>query len=394
MHLPYSCSGTDRWKACPGSVELAEGLPERNDNPEYTNEGTAAHEAAEQAIRIWNKNTTKFEGSFNASQIPLVHSFSEDPELVEAAQDYVNEVFMVKLTNELLFEWVEQLQAHAEFPKFGGSADYACVYMVDDKVCLHVIDFKAGVGLAVDVIDNSQLLSYCAVIESNLPFDIDIFRMTIVQPRSYQSSESVKNWEVGPEAIIEHMLTVRAAFEQDTVVAGPHCRWCPVAPTCVLLSRSVIALSDTPISTGVTQSQVDRWLHLHSLGTTIRAVLDMVETRLIEAKRLGFDLRSHKVVETRSHRHWVGDQADTLKQLSKLGLPKRAVLVEPKIKSPAQIEKLLSEFMSKSEAAKAIAPAVDQTKTGQRVVALKAPGQAVLFGQEFPTFDQDLPNGQ
>lgn len=362
-HLPYSASATDRWLACPASVNAARDLPPQLTEEAYTTEGTDAHAAAESLLR--------------GQPMPLA-GMSE--EVIEAAMDYVNHVVGIRHTRGVEWEAIEELVAHADFPDFGGSPDYACLYQEAGKWVLHIVDFKAGVGLAVDVDDNSQLLSYSAVLESLLPVTISLFRMTVIQPRSY-NSEATKTTEVFRENIDDHMRKVEAAFEQTHFHAGPHCRFCPVASRCETLINHIETI---PLIEGVvpTEETMDKWLLLHSLATTIRNVLDQVQLQLIDLAKNGHELPGYKVVESRSHRHWSVPEKEIISALRKLGIKKADVFSEPKLLSPAQVEKLGDKKIIKS----AITPLVSQTTTSLRVVSNDASGTPVTFGDEFDEF--------
>lgn len=362
IHLPYSASATDRWLACPASVNAARDIPPPLTEEAYATEGTEAHALAESLLR----------GQ------PLEQGVSKD--VLDAAMEYVDFVRGIHGSRWVQWEAIEQLVAHPDFPDFGGSPDYACVYQEEGKWVLHVVDFKAGIGLAVDVEDNSQLLSYSAVLEAISPWTINLFRMTVIQPRSY-NSESVKTTEVYRESIDHHMRQVEAAFEQTHFQAGPHCRFCPVASRCETL---ISHIETAPLIEGVvpTEETMEKWLLLHGLATTIRNVLDQIQLQLVDLAKNGHELPGYKVVESRSHRHWSAPEKEVISALRKLGIKKSDVFSEPKLLSPAQVEKLGDKKAIKS----AIAPLVSQTTTSLRVVSIDASGTPVTFGDEFSEF--------
>lgn len=382
IHLPVPASGTDRWLACPGSIEACKTSAYEH-KAEYTEEGNLAHDAAEKCIRdnLATGNTAPWK----------VPKFSDNEELVEAAQKYVEQVFILCIGYRLDFKWVEQLFAHADYPDFGGSSDFACVYTIDKKVWLHVVDFKAGVGMAVDVVDNSQLKSYCAVIESNLPVKIDAYKLTIVQPRSYRG-EVVKHWIVTPDVIESHMQGCIEAFGKTHLSTGSHCRWCPVVSTCELMSEKIHAVADLDIwKEDMHELTIPKWLELHDLAPAIKVTLDIIEQRLLDAAKKGEVLPDHKVVETRSHRHWTAEEKVIVRELKRLGIHKSLLYSDPKLRSPAQIEKIDS-ILSKKEISEAIKPLVAQTTTGRKVVLASADGRPVDFGQEFPEYTENETN--
>lgn len=364
-HLPYSASATDRWIACPASVKASLSIPQQvvqAVEEDYTNEGTRAHEIAETLLRGHELDT------------------KPDEELLDIAMLYVGFVEDLRKNNAVVWEAVETLVAHEDYPDFGGSPDYACLYQEDGKFVLHVVDFKAGVGLAVDVEDNSQLLSYSAVLNTTLPVTINLFRMTVIQPRSY-NSDQVKTTEVYRESIDAHMFRVEEAMKQDHFKTGQHCRFCPVASRCEALLTVIESLPQ--LEGAVPDHEVkDRWLAIHDLATTIRNVLDQIQAELVNLARTGEELPGHKIVESRSHRHWSADEKEIISALRKLGIKKSDVYSEPKLLSPAQIEKLGDKKAIKA----AITPLVSQTVSALRVVPVDAGGAPVTFGEEFNEF--------
>jgi len=362
IHLPYSASATDRWLACPASVEAARDIPPPPTEAAYTTEGTDAHAVAEALLQ---------------GQTP---QSGVSDEAFDAAMEYANFVGGIRRTQEVQWEAVETLAAHADYPDFGGSPDYACLYQEGGKWVLHIVDFKAGVGLAVDVDDNSQLLSYSAVLNSFLPVVISVFRMTVIQPRSY-NSDAIKTTEVFRESIDAHMFKVEEAFTQTHFQAGPHCRFYPVATRCETLLGYVEVI---PTLDGKIPAEEDRdtWLFIHSLATTIRAVLDQIQDQLIDLAKQGQELPGYKVVESRSHRHWSAPEKEIISALRKLGIKKSDVFSEPKLLTPAQIEKLGDKKQIKA----AITPLISQTVTSLRVVPNDASGAPVSFGDEFDEF--------
>lgn len=359
-HLPYSASGTARWLACPASVYASRLAPERTNDPEYTQEGTAAHKAAGEALEAFSK----------------VAGFSDDETLVEAAQTYVDEVNYVRTQFAPDVEWIETMFSHPSYPDFGGTPDYVCVYRDGGLVILHVIDFKAGIGLVVDVEDNKQLLSYACVVAAGLPYEVDKFRLTIVQPRSYHNDD-VQDLEVTPEEVEEHMQEVVGVIESPPgeYVPGPHCRWCGAADTCPAL-RDLITRA--PLA-----KHVPEWVEIHTIAPVIRAVLEQIEDRLIEAARTGVDLPGLKVIDSRSRRFWAQDAEQVVGFLDLLGVPEEDAYHAPKLKSPSQIESLKTLDLTKKEIAESIKPLVAQKTTGMKVVPSDAKGTPVQFGDEF-----------
>ena len=348
-HLTYSASGTARWKTCPASAHASKDLPPSEDEHDYTAEGNLCHSAAEQAL------TT---GSFQLA----------DPELREAVQLYIDEVDSIRSGFSIIEEFVERFFPHTQYPDFGGTADWAGIYKDHDKLCLHVVDLKAGVGLPVDVLGNQQLLSYCCAIGSYYPMPFDLYRMTVVQPRC-DAVEDVQFWEVGPGVIEQHLASVVEAFGSREFHPGEHCRWCPVVARCEALRMHMLSVMETS-----TESRIEKLLQIHDMAGAINHAIKEIGKALVEAAKQGTEIPGHKTVEKRSNRKWAADDLEVIQQLKRLGLPV-SQLTDISLKSPAQVEKMLPKADREH-----VAELVDQIVIGHKVVPENSRGRPVSFG--------------
>ena len=110
---------------------------------------------------------------------------------------------------------------------------------------IHVIDFKGGRGVFVDADHNTQMMLYAlgALATYGYIWDIEIIRMTIVQPRLDNISTfecSRKELEDWGESIkpIAH-LAYEGKGEQKT---GDWCRFCRAKPVCRACVEKALAL--------------------------------------------------------------------------------------------------------------------------------------------------------
>ena len=120
-------------------------------------------------------------------------------------------------------------------PGMYGTAD--AVALDKSKGILHVVDFKFGEGIVVDVKDNPQLEYYALGALRTLKFPCRKVRMTIIQPRAYHPAGHIRHWDV--DAI--HFLDVEADILKEikkvwapkpTYKAGAHCLFCRAANKC------------------------------------------------------------------------------------------------------------------------------------------------------------------
>lgn len=217
-HSPIGASSMSRWAACPGSVKMSEGMP--NVAGLAAIEGTAAHEIVGLALqRAFNENVptrTVLEATLKAILV------------------YVDHVEKLKAKGAVVH--IEHgFDMSAIFPMLYGTAD--CAAFVESERHLHVVDYKHGEGLPVEVENNKQLQYYALGALRTLGYNPTQVTMTIVQPRCYHPAGPIRSWTVPALHFID--------FEQDLIdaaketkkkkakiVSGSHCIFCPAKPKC------------------------------------------------------------------------------------------------------------------------------------------------------------------
>jgi len=369
-HSKLGASSYERWKACPGSIKASEGLP--NISSIYAMEGTLAHKLGEKMLRKqlivesdWVlENGEPFDG--------------DQEEMLEAVQVYAEHIENLRAMKPS-FEVIEhKFHLSALHPELYGTADYVCYF--SRVKTLHVVDYKHGKGIPVDVNDNEQLKYYAlgALLQSK--FAIEKVVITIVQPRCYHHQGGVRSWETDPVTMTEFSFTLvddALATEKPDAprAAGEHCRFCPAQPTCPKPREIALATAQTmfkdesgTVAVGSIAPEV--------LGTyltripQIKAWCEAVNSYAHQQASLGVQIPGFKLVDKRANRRWAeGVDAFVLSQAlekdeSKFFDP------EPKMLSPAKVEKLLSKpqkdllnkFVVKESSGKTLVPTADDRK--------------------------------
>ena len=218
-HAVLSASAADRWMHCPPSARLAERYPQTSSS--YAEEGTRAHEIAEQCLRAFKDGMPE----------PVYHG--DDLRVRAELQPYID--WIVETYNEYKDKSPDTLmllETRVDFssvvPDGFGTGD---VIIISGST-LHIIDLKFGKGVPVEAALNPQLMLY-ALGALNLfedLYDINLVRMTINQPRldhistSFASAAEIRYWgdhKVAPVA--------KQAYEgKGEFACGDWCRWCPV----------------------------------------------------------------------------------------------------------------------------------------------------------------------
>ena len=180
---------------------------------------------------------------------------------------------------------------------------------------VHVIDLKGGRGVFVEASHNPQLMLYAlgALKAYSFIWDIELIRMTIVQPRldnisTFECSRSeLEAWGESIKPIAR--LAYEGKGEQKT---GDWCQFCRAKPTCQVCADEALALvkeefadldAPEPVfkqPATIPLSKLEEVLPtLNRVSAWIEAVFEYLS---FEAIRHGVKVKGYKVVEGRSHR--------------------------------------------------------------------------------------------
>lgn len=346
-HYFYSPSASKRWMTCPGSLDA----PPSPDTV-YSIEGDAAHDVLEVALRT---------GELNAS----------DPEQHAAVTMMVDYVEQLRAEKQPYFELIECLREHRTIADLGGTADYLAIYIEDGKVVLHFVDYKHGAGVGVIAVENYQLLTYACIFASYFGVVVDVYRMTIIQPRCSQV-EPIQVWDTTPQRVAQHEAEILAVKDKRHFAAGPHCQFCSLAGSCPTLREQSLAVAQAAFE----QAEIPELIQLFEMQDAIRASLNQIEGILIEKARLGCELPGYKVVDSIGHRKWALDEPKLVRRLAKLGISRKQ-LFEKRMITPAAVEKLLE--LKPKERKTALNGLTVREKVGQRVVPEAARGEQLLL---------------
>ena len=327
-HSLLGASGAERWMACPGSVALLQelSLPE-TDEPDYTREGTALHEAAEHCLRT-DADTWEIVGQ-------TFHETVIDEPMALAVQMYLDHVRPLALASSAF---------HIEFPVsspvhelFYGTLDFAA----EHPDSLDIVDLKGGKGIIVDPDDNPQEKYYAFGLIDKHPEWPDTMevRLHIVQPRGFSTLGPVRTWSTTVGEIREwvHDTLVPAMFRieyDNTLDPGPWCRFCPAKLVCPMLTSLFGAASKADPGAIVNlndQSLGRSYQYLQAVEFYIKAMKDETLRRGLS----GHAPPGTKIVNKKANRVWSPGAADLAK--AKFG---EKALTTAEVKGPAAIEKL------------------------------------------------------
>lgn len=318
-HSPLGASSYSRWKACPGSVRLSRGI--FKPSSPAAEEGTRAHELAEKILRG------------EPCEAPQ--------EMVEAVLVYVDFVRSWGGWER----WLEQrFDLSAYHPMLYGTAD--CVLYDRQHKILNVIDYKHGQGVVVEVesegTPNVQLMYYALGALHQMRLPVAQVILTIVQPRAFHPQGSIRSVTVDPLEFLDFgadlAADARATEKFDAPLnPGSHCRWCAAQGICPAIKEKSLALAKLEFSPVLSYDPAKLSYALANLPMLEAFVKGVREFAYHEAE-LGRPPPGWKLVPKRAHRKWKPDAEKMIERRFKLQTNQTHDI---KLKSPAQIEKLL-----------------------------------------------------
>lgn len=217
-HSPVGASSMYRWEACPGSVALCETVP--NTTTPYAEEGTLAHEIAEECLRgqevMWELLPSDMKPAV-MTYVEYIESLIQDPDW--------------QVVIERRFDLSQYI------PECYGTAD-AVAYNEKQKL-LRVIDYKHGKGVFVSVDDNSQCLYYALGVLLTMPkWRPEQVETVIVQPRFDSKHGKIRSATYPALYILfDFFERVKKAVEATRAAdaplyAGKHCKFCQAKSVC------------------------------------------------------------------------------------------------------------------------------------------------------------------
>lgn len=239
VHALLSASSSKQWLHCPPSVRLQENFP--NESSVYAAEGTFAHEVCEYKVRKYLKERVK-----------RPQSEEYDTEEIEQITDVYAE-FVISIIEQMKengcepLAFVEERVDYSHIAPSGfGTADMLIIGKDQQgRGILHVCDFKTGAGVFVDADHNSQMMLYAigALAAYGFLYDIEIVRMSIIQPRldnisTFECSrQELEDWGESIKTIAK--LAYEGKGEQHP---GDWCRFCRAKPVCKACADEALAL--------------------------------------------------------------------------------------------------------------------------------------------------------
>ncbi|WP_138202842.1 DUF2800 domain-containing protein [Haloimpatiens lingqiaonensis] len=300
-HAVLSASGAYRWLNCLPSARLE--LEFVNNESSAAAEGTAAHALCEHKLK---------KALHMRSKRPVsVYNSDEMEEHSDAYVEFVME--QLELAKQSCTDPLILIEQRLDFscyvPQGFGTGD--CIIIADKK--LHIIDFKYGMGVLVDAVDNPQMKLYAlgALEIYDSLYDIEEVSMTIFQPRR----ENVSTWTIRVEDLkdwAEKELKPRAKKAYDgegEYLPGEWCTFCRAAVKCRARAEEKLKLaqSEFKLPPLLTDSEIEEVLS--KLSDLTKWANEIIAYATDAAVNHGKEWHGFKVVEGRSVRKYKDEDA-------------------------------------------------------------------------------------
>ena len=300
-HAVLSASGSHRWLHCLPSARLELEFENRESNAAA--EGTAAHALCEHKLRkalhmrskrpVSDYNTDEMEEHSDA----YVQFIME--QLETAKQSCKDPLVLIE----------QRLDFSCYVPQGFGTGD--CIIIADKK--LHIIDFKYGMGVLVDVVENPQMKLYSlgALEIYDSLYDIEEVSMTIFQPRR----ENVSTWTISVDELndwAENELKPKAqkAYDGDgEYLPGEWCTFCRAAVKCRARAEEKLKLAESEFKMPPLLTDYEIEEVLSKLSDLTKWANEIIAYATDAAINHGKEWHGFKVVEGRSVRKYKDEDA-------------------------------------------------------------------------------------
>lgn len=371
LHHHLAPSAAHRWLVCSAEPALRASVP--NTTSSYAAEGTTAHWVAEQCLR-----TGRTARHYINQRCPETLQIVPE-EMAEPVQFYVDHCNAIKGSAWHAIE--EKFTLPEISPDLGGTCDFASV----TNTTLQVRDLKFGTGYAVAADNNPQLMIYALgayhrLIETSpeVAKKVGSVLYGIVQPRLDEEKDRIKlaKITVGDLIVWENKELKKAVartedLNDQTLVAGPHCRFCPAKAVCPAQhaeaqNQAMVDFADVPIASPRIETLTpEKLARVLAAKDDLVSWLNAVEAAAQNILEQGGAVPGFKLVAKRANRAWADD---ALAEKKLVGLLGDDAWVAPKLISVAQAEKALKfldmdvpeELVTRPDTGRIIAPESDR----------------------------------
>ena len=300
-HALLSPSSSHRWLNCTPSPMLESEFD--NVSGPAAEEGTAAHALCEHKL----KRILKIRSKRPVSK----YDSDEMEENSDAYVEFVQE--QISACKEPIVYIEQKVDFSKYVPDGFGTAD--CLIVSDGVV--HIVDYKNGAGVLVEIQDNPQLKCYAlgALFMFDMLYDIEEVKMSIFQPRR----ENVGTWTMAADELRawgENVLKQKALLAIDgkgECNPGEWCTFCRAAVKCRARAEQHMKLAQQEFKLPPILSDIEIEGILADIPNLTKWANEIMAYATEAAVNHGKVWNGFKVVEGRSVRKYVDEEkvADT-----------------------------------------------------------------------------------
>ncbi len=338
-HAVLSPSASHRWLACPGSIEANRDKPfEEN---KYSIEGTSAHGLLEVCLMLDDQPEGYKGMTLKKGHFPI------DDDMINGVGYALDWIHGYMANNPQAKLYVEKTVYFGQALGISDDEAFGHADVIIDNRPKEIVafDYKHGIGITVEVEDNSQLLLYLAG-ERQAGGKARNYRKVVAQPRArkrkpiHEASVNDKQLTTWLEKTVIPIVPV-ALGKDAPRVAGDHCQYCAKDGNCIAQYETVMAGASKEFKMSdpkaLSPAQIAKVLSVLETVTRIGNAVKLHATNLAHA---GVEIPGYEKDFTVPHRKWV-DEDKANKVLSDYGLTAKERYSVSLI-TPTQAEKVLT----------------------------------------------------
>lgn len=339
-HAKLSASGASRWATCPGSVQMEDGIPDKESI--YAQEGTLAHEMSELKLKHYLDPKGFGKRKLNAAIKKLKENKLYQAEMESYTDTYVD--FIKEKALSFPSNPYIEIEKRVDFSRWvdGGFGTCDCVLIHGST--LSIIDLKYGKGVPVSSEQNEQLILYAlgAYDAFNLIYNLDKIELNIVQPRINNFS----TWEISLTELLLWGDYFKVQAEKalggngELVPSAKACKFCKARDICTARAENNLSL-ESEIKLKPNEIPKDKLYEYISRGEDIAKWVADLKAYALDMCLKGEDVKGLKAVAGRTSRSWT-NQDEAINKLIEGGVDE-AIIYDKVPLTLAKLEKALGK---------------------------------------------------
>ncbi|MEZ7737338.1 DUF2800 domain-containing protein [Gemella sanguinis] len=339
-HAKLSASGASRWATCPGSVQMEDGIPDKESI--YAQEGTLAHEMSELKLKHYLDPKGFGKRKLNAAIKKLKENELYQAEMESYTDTYVD--FIKEKALSFPSNPYIEIEKRVDFSRWvdGGFGTCDCVLIHGST--LSIIDLKYGKGVPVSAEQNEQLILYAlgAYDAFNLIYNLDKIKLNIVQPRINNFS----TWEISLTELLLWGDYFKVQAEKalggngELVPSAKACKFCKARDICTARAENNLSL-ESEIKLKPNEIPKDKLYEYISRGEDIAKWVADLKAYALDMCLKGEDVKGLKAVAGRTSRSWT-NQDEAINKLIEGGIDE-AIIYDKVPLTLAKLEKALGK---------------------------------------------------